>query len=239
MKSGFAHKQAQFFDGYAKNIHVDFENWSYAEKSMFDQLAFFLGDTSKKRILDLGCGTGRFGLKLASQAKEVIGIDISEKSIAVANKIAKKYNLQNFRAIKGDFNKLAYKDYFDYIIAVNLIHHIGHLDNMFLNVKKGLKKNGAFVIFEFNPLNPLFIPFLFLIKQLRNHLTKEYIRSNIFTLKNSLKKTKFKKIEIHRYALVPTTLYKYSNIFRKIDVLFNKIPFVRTFTAYHVIICFK
>jgi putative methylase len=51
------------------------------------------GDIQDKKVVDLGCGTGIFsvGAKLAN-AKEVIGIDIDEKSIEIAKDYAEKIN---------------------------------------------------------------------------------------------------------------------------------------------------
>ncbi len=50
-------------------------------------------DIQDKKIVDLGCGTGifSFGAKLVN-AKEVIGIDIDEKSIEIAKNYAEKNN---------------------------------------------------------------------------------------------------------------------------------------------------
>ncbi|MCK4366084.1 MAG: methyltransferase [Thermoplasmatales archaeon] len=51
------------------------------------------GDIQDKKVVDLGCGTGifSFGAKHAN-AKEVIGIDIDEKSIEIAKNYAEKNN---------------------------------------------------------------------------------------------------------------------------------------------------
>ena len=55
--------------------------------------AFQYDDILDKKIVDLGCGTGifSFGAKIAN-AKEVIGIDIDEKSINIAKKYAQENN---------------------------------------------------------------------------------------------------------------------------------------------------
>jgi putative methylase len=50
-------------------------------------------DIQDKKVVDLGCGTGifAFGVKLAN-AKEVIGIDIDEKSIEIAKNFTEQNN---------------------------------------------------------------------------------------------------------------------------------------------------
>ena len=48
------------------------------------------------RILDLGCGPGYFSLELARAGFQVVGVDISDKMISIANK-----NLKSFRNKKN------------------------------------------------------------------------------------------------------------------------------------------
>jgi len=59
-------------------------------------------DIQNKKVVDLGCGTGifSFGAKIAN-AKEVIGIDIDEKSIEIAKKFAEKNN-ENIQFMRKD-----------------------------------------------------------------------------------------------------------------------------------------
>ena len=53
--------------------------------------AFGFGDIQDKKVVDLGCGTGIFciGAKIAN-AKEVIGIDIDEQAVKIAQNYAKE-----------------------------------------------------------------------------------------------------------------------------------------------------
>jgi len=49
-------------------------------------LALLSGDIENKRILDLGCGTGRLSIGSALlKAKQVIGVDIDEEVLKIAN----------------------------------------------------------------------------------------------------------------------------------------------------------
>ncbi len=45
----------------------------------------FAGDVSDLKVLDAGCGTGYLSKKLKKKGADVIGIDFSEKMIAIAN----------------------------------------------------------------------------------------------------------------------------------------------------------
>lgn len=239
-KDNFLDKQAAYWDSYIKHIkYLDLDDIPRAEKIEYSFLLEILGDVKKKRILDLGCGTGKFGLKLARQAREVTGIDISRESIQLTRRTAEKYGLKNYIGVIDNFKKPKYKNYFDCVLMVNMFHHTDDLDLILNNVKVALKENGKLIVFEINPLNLLFIPFLIYVGQIKSHLTLEYWRSNIFSLKHILLRSGFNIKSIRRWCLLPTALYNRSLFFKKVNETLNKIPVIRTFCAFHVITCSK
>ncbi len=238
MKSKFSKKQATYWDSYTKGIdRLDLKKVPVAEKV---ELAFFkkiIGSLNGKSVLDLGCGTGKLGLKLSNKAKDVTGIDISRHSIEVANKTAKYYKIKNFKGKVGDFKKQGYKECFDIVLAVNLIHHTDDLKAILKHIRVALKNEGKLVIFEMNPLNLLFIPFLTLNGQIKSHLTYQYLRSNIFSLRHILDQNGYKIDQSIRWSWLPTSLANRSMAFVKVNELLNKIPLINQFTAFNVIIC--
>ena len=60
-----------------------------------DIITEILGDVNGKTILDLGCGVGRFAHYLANQGAYVIGYDISNEAIELANSYKDKLNLND------------------------------------------------------------------------------------------------------------------------------------------------
>ncbi|MEA2644801.1 MAG: Methyltransferase domain [Chloroflexota bacterium] len=70
-----------------------------------------------KRVLDLGCGDGRFALGVASLAASVVGLDPDEKAIAAAKKAARKAGARNVRFGVGAAQRLPHADgAFDVVI---------------------------------------------------------------------------------------------------------------------------
>ncbi len=72
-----------------------------AEK-LYGKAAEFAHLTGKETVLDLYCGTGTIGLTMASQAKEVIGVEIIPEAIEDAKINAQINSITNTRFICGD-----------------------------------------------------------------------------------------------------------------------------------------
>ena len=70
-----------------------------------------------RRVLDIGCGDGRFALGLASLASTIEGLDPNPSAIAFAEKAARKLGLRNVRFHVGAAQRLPYPDHsFDLVI---------------------------------------------------------------------------------------------------------------------------
>ena len=70
-----------------------------------------------KRVLDLGCGDGRFAIGLASLAISVEGIDPDPDVISAAKRSARKAGVRNVRFATGMAQHLEYPDAsFDVVI---------------------------------------------------------------------------------------------------------------------------
>ena len=110
--------------------HLDFvpEELEYIGKYMWDPdylpvLYNFLELKDKMKVLDVGCGTGAFTRRIAERVKngEIIGLDIDEKLLESARKIAKEKNLR-VKYVKGNVYNLEFKDdYFDLVTCQKLL----------------------------------------------------------------------------------------------------------------------
>jgi ubiquinone/menaquinone biosynthesis C-methylase UbiE len=70
-----------------------------------------------KRVLDLGCGDGRFALGIARFATRVDGIDPDAEAIAAAKRNARRAGVRNVRFATGAAQLLPYPDAtFDVVI---------------------------------------------------------------------------------------------------------------------------
>lgn len=94
----------------------------------------------KSRILDIGCGYGRF-LKAAQDNFEAFGIDPSGYAISQARKYAEnaKFEVATISSYKP-------KKLFDVITAFDILEHTNNPSSSLLNIKKWLKPGGVLVV---------------------------------------------------------------------------------------------
>ena len=95
------------------------------------------------QVLDLGCGTGLCGEKIIPFARTLIGVDLSEKMLAVA---ARKQIYDELIAA----DVLSYlrdkHQAFDLIIAGDVLVYFGDLAPVFSLVRQALKPGGLFIL---------------------------------------------------------------------------------------------
>jgi SAM-dependent methyltransferase len=136
---------ADWFD--TTYYHTLYKNRDLCEAKEFiqrlvDHLPLRKGD----RVLDLACGKGRHALTLSESGFELLGVDLSEKSIAKA----KELESDNLKFRVHDMREVLPNEQFDAIF--NLFTSFGYFDSIQENEKaidslsKMLKPNGLLVI---------------------------------------------------------------------------------------------
>lgn len=58
-----------------------------------------------KSVLDIGCGTGRFTIRIAKMADQVTGTDISENMLEILREDAASEGIENIEAVCSDWTK--------------------------------------------------------------------------------------------------------------------------------------
>jgi demethylmenaquinone methyltransferase/2-methoxy-6-polyprenyl-1,4-benzoquinol methylase len=101
-----------------------------------------------KSVLDVATGTGSLAIELGKQAKSVVGIDLSEKMLAVAERKSKSNNV-SFRQM--DASKMAFDDDTFDIVTISLGLHDMPLEvrtKVLEESKRVLKPDGDLYILE-------------------------------------------------------------------------------------------
>lgn len=102
------------------------------------------------KVLDVGCGTGNFSIKMAKQGCQVTGIDISKEMLKVAMAKANEKNL-NIGFYHMDVYNMEFDDsYFDGIISVTAFEFIKNPSKAMEEMFRVLKPGGYLVIGTIN-----------------------------------------------------------------------------------------
>jgi SAM-dependent methyltransferase len=139
---------AQFFDGYSQFPR---SRDGLAAAAEWPSLRAMLPDLKGRRILDLGCGYGYFAQYAVGQgAAEVVGIDLSEKMLAVAQQNCAGMPARFERADleSADFGEAGY----DLVFSSLAVHYVADFDAFCARVRRALKPGGRFVFSMEHPV---------------------------------------------------------------------------------------
>lgn len=128
--------------------HILYKNRDEREAERFiSNLTAHLSLERGARVLDLACGKGRHSAQLRKLGFDVIGMDLSEESIAYAKEHFEKDGLEFFQ---HDMRELYWSDHFD--LVVNLFTSFGYFHDeaddqkTISSVSDSLKSGGLFAI---------------------------------------------------------------------------------------------
>jgi ubiquinone/menaquinone biosynthesis C-methylase UbiE len=211
-------------------------HWFY-----FDKLYSVLTQGPNCKVLDVACGIGFLSVLLARYGHQVVAVDISNKSIAYAKKLATSYNCIDkidFRVM--DVSKLTLdSDSFDIVTGEDALHHVIKYPGSIENIYRVLKPGGKAYFSEPFAFNPLINSMRFVNVHLKNHKGEQFLGRNELRLLNSC----FDEVEIKdksviyifsRFFSKPSQKNKKVNLLlKKTDDYFqSKIPFINRFYAY-------
>lgn len=137
-----------FFDKYSKMARSVYGLNGAGEWHMFKKM---LPDLEDKKVLDLGCGLGwHCKYAIENNAKEVLGIDSSEKML---NKAEKINGDKAIKYVKTTIEEVELKDrYFDVVISSLALHYIKDFNMVCKKVYDALVDKGEFVFSAEHPI---------------------------------------------------------------------------------------
>lgn len=97
-----------------------------------------------KKVLDSGCGSGRYTCALGLLgASNAIGIDCSDMGVEKAKKLAVEKEVKNVSFIKGSVLDMPFNnEEFDFIFNNGVFHHTGNIETATRELYRVLKKDG-------------------------------------------------------------------------------------------------
>lgn len=139
-----------FLDAYAWKIKTTFNNQANyfpedisSSDNRLQEILAFLGNLNRQKVLDVGCGKGRFlrALQTKYPDGEYFGLDVSEAML--------KYCPSYVRTSCDSILCTPYSDnYFDSIICVETLEHAINIDLAIQEISRILKPKGKLIIID-------------------------------------------------------------------------------------------
>ncbi|GAK14121.1 bifunctional 2-polyprenyl-6-hydroxyphenol methylase/3-demethylubiquinol 3-O-methyltransferase UbiG [Geomicrobium sp. JCM 19039] len=141
--------QQAFFEKYEQ---MDRSKYGLSGAGEWSTLQQLLPDFQHNRVLDLGCGYGWHCVYALEQgAKQVVGIDVSEKMIGVAKE--KTAGMDNVSYVQTAIEDVRFDDEsFDAVMSSLAFHYVESFDRVAKNVHRMLATGGQFVFSVEHPV---------------------------------------------------------------------------------------
>jgi 2-polyprenyl-3-methyl-5-hydroxy-6-metoxy-1,4-benzoquinol methylase len=127
----------------------DFEQLNEEENerwSMINQvIKVELDNNESIRILDFGCGDGRFS-KMLGKYGTVLGVDISDASISRAKNLMNSSDFYVCDLSSDELINYFREEEFDLIVTTEVLEHVYNQQAFFCNIYRLLKKDGVLIL---------------------------------------------------------------------------------------------
>jgi ubiquinone/menaquinone biosynthesis C-methylase UbiE len=114
----------------------------------------FIGDVKNQKVLDIGCGTGRYCELLAKSGAKVVGLDPSSKMLDYAKKKVTcelKFELRLGRIEDAELPA----NHFDVVLSALTLGHISKLEPVIKKIDRIIKSRGRLIVSDIHPYWPI------------------------------------------------------------------------------------
>jgi ubiquinone/menaquinone biosynthesis C-methylase UbiE len=142
----------------------------HAQGEDLEQMARMVGTRPEARVLDLGCGGGHVGFRLASLVKQVVAYDLSDAMLVVVGEEATRRGLRNLTTRQGAVERLCFPNAsFDVVASRYSAHHWRDFAAGLAEARRVLKPGGLAVFMDgVSPGSPLLDTWLQTLELLRD-----------------------------------------------------------------------
>jgi ubiquinone/menaquinone biosynthesis C-methylase UbiE len=135
-----------FHDAYVAErfdlLHARFKREVGPDDVRLRALVARLGPLDGRRVLDIGCGKGRFAARLGAEGARVVGLDVSAAMLGGAS---------GFDRVRASARRLPFGDaVFDAVIAVEVFEHLGDVDAVIAEARRVLRGVGVLAVIDKN-----------------------------------------------------------------------------------------
>jgi SAM-dependent methyltransferase len=146
-------------DAYAESFGIQWNRFSKAQldsangthrsrDTFVEKTGWSLEQLRGRRVLDAGCGMGRFAEVCADAGAEVHGVDLSRAVDAAAGNLGHRPNVSLYQA---DIMRLPFAEgTFDYVYSIGVLHHTPNTRRAFESLVPLVKPGGEIAIWVYS-----------------------------------------------------------------------------------------
>ena len=219
----------------------DFHKYSLDEIKLTGASAF-LGDLHRKRVLEIGCGTGLISVLLAKSGAHVTSFDLSPLSVQATKRRA-EINDVNIDPLVSAGEHLPFaNESFEIVFGKSILHHLDpHVGG--LEIARVMSKGGKAVFVEPMGMNPV-------LTFVRQHLPYQHKNPvgvdqpltyrDMDTWTQNFSSRNYREVQLLSMIERGFGWHRQFKALRKLDdILLKYIPFLRRFCRYVVITAIK
>lgn len=168
-----------------------------------EQMMKFADIEPGMRVLEVGCGLGRYTFLLAEMGVEVEGLDLSPQLLVQLQEInAGKYEIPTHGFDLVDSPPEMYGQ-FDAVIGFFVLHHVHELDRCMEVAARLVKPGGSVAFCEPNPFNPLYYIQITLTPEMRWKGERGMLKMHSDVLFPSMEKGGLAECAVNRFGFFP------------------------------------
>ncbi|MFC1721526.1 class I SAM-dependent methyltransferase [Patescibacteria group bacterium] len=198
--------QEDYFDSEAIGLKTDsvFPMKTLSAKMEFKSFKKFVGVEPGNKIVEIGCGIGRYTLPFLQAGIDVVGVDISGESLSVLEQAYQKFRRPNWGKLETS-KEIPKQANADGVVCVNLLHHVENIPNKLKKMRNCVKTNGVVVAFE---PNPMYFPwYLYFLAKGILVVEKGILKCSTTAMSKYFQQAHLQDITIRRYGILPTRLF--------------------------------
>jgi len=106
----------------------------------------FFPISKEESVLNIGCGDGVQAVIYKGNFKKMLGVDINEGRLLVAQQLAKVNGIKNWQSLCANVENIPCDEKFDKAIAIDIIEHAEHPEDVVKELRRLLKEKGRVLI---------------------------------------------------------------------------------------------
>jgi 2-polyprenyl-3-methyl-5-hydroxy-6-metoxy-1,4-benzoquinol methylase len=237
--SSWIKRQKEYYRAF-QHAHLQFDPESVYAENIADEVLKHAGLGAGKKLLEVGCGSGRFTLHLIRKGLSLTVLDLSAVQLDNLSEASRQLGLEAELLVMqtGDLStasELFKGQEFDGIIGFFILHHLEDIRTGLQSLRGVLRNGGAMIFVEPNRLNPLFLAQIFFCKDMTWRGEKETFRYGVSGYRRCFADSGFTAITVRKFGFFPPQILDKFPLMLRIEKWLENVPFIRIFLPFMLI----